>query len=201
MAGDVMMEATKVMAKRRKQGPTHEAGSRNVYADLGFADADEMLIKAQLVSKTSLASWAERLGLGPELKIGVGEERSGGRAKPSLLADAVEALIGALYSGHHLTERAGQTDGSRGEQGVEVQQGIAEQSAASRLRRGGAGRDRLGDCDQLASQQPTGGSKDRSAQNLATRNALPHETNPFVESLPGVNPAAACSDADARRAT
>ena len=41
------------MAKRRKQAPTLEVGSRNVYADLGFADADEMLVKAQLVSKVS----------------------------------------------------------------------------------------------------------------------------------------------------
>jgi len=41
------------MAKRRKQVPTPEVGSRNVYADLGFADADEMLVKAQLVSKIS----------------------------------------------------------------------------------------------------------------------------------------------------
>jgi len=41
------------MAKRRKQTPAVEVGSRNVYADLGFADADEMLVKAQLVSKIS----------------------------------------------------------------------------------------------------------------------------------------------------
>ena len=41
------------MVKRRKPGPTLGGGSRNVYADLGFADADEMLVKAQLVSKIS----------------------------------------------------------------------------------------------------------------------------------------------------
>jgi ribonuclease III len=54
-------------------------------------------IKAQLVSRTSLARHAERLELGGELKIGVGEDRSGGRAKPSLLADSMEALFGAVY--------------------------------------------------------------------------------------------------------
>jgi predicted XRE-type DNA-binding protein len=41
------------MAKRRKSTPSVEVGSRNVYADLGFVDADEMLVKAQLVSKIS----------------------------------------------------------------------------------------------------------------------------------------------------
>jgi ribonuclease-3 len=54
-------------------------------------------LKAQLVSKTSLANWAEQLELGPELKVGVGEERSGGRAKANLLADSLEALFGAIY--------------------------------------------------------------------------------------------------------
>jgi ribonuclease III len=54
-------------------------------------------LKAQLVSRTSLANWAEQLELGPELKIGVGEERSGGRTKANLLADSLEALFGAIY--------------------------------------------------------------------------------------------------------
>lgn len=54
-------------------------------------------IKAQLVSRASLAQHAERLKLGPELRIGIGEERSGGRTKPSLLADSLEALFGAIY--------------------------------------------------------------------------------------------------------
>jgi ribonuclease-3 len=54
-------------------------------------------LKAQLVSRTSLALYAERLELGPELRIGVGEERSGGRTKASLLADSMEAIFGAIY--------------------------------------------------------------------------------------------------------
>lgn len=41
------------MAKRRKRTAPVEVGTRNVYADLGFSDADEMLVKAQLVSKIS----------------------------------------------------------------------------------------------------------------------------------------------------
>jgi ribonuclease III len=54
-------------------------------------------LKAQLVSRPALASHAERLELGPALRIGVGEERSGGRTKASLLADSMEAVFGALY--------------------------------------------------------------------------------------------------------
>ena len=54
-------------------------------------------MKAQLVSRTSLAQHAERLALGPALRIGVGEERSGGRTKASLLADSMEAIFGAIY--------------------------------------------------------------------------------------------------------
>ena len=54
-------------------------------------------LKAQLVSRAFLARHAEGMELGAALKIGVGEERSGGRTKASLLADSMEAVIGALY--------------------------------------------------------------------------------------------------------
>jgi len=53
--------------------------------------------KGFLVSRPVLAGRAEELGLGEALRLGVGEERSGGREKASLLADALEALIGAVY--------------------------------------------------------------------------------------------------------
>jgi ribonuclease-3 len=54
-------------------------------------------LKAQLVSRPALARHAEEMELGPALKIGVGEDRSGGRTKASLLADSMEAVFGALY--------------------------------------------------------------------------------------------------------
>jgi ribonuclease-3 len=53
--------------------------------------------KAQLVSRDSLARYAQELELGPVLRIGVGEDRSGGRTKASLLADSMEAVFGAVY--------------------------------------------------------------------------------------------------------
>ena len=55
------------------------------------------LEKAYLISEPVLARHGAEADLGPLLRLGVGEERSGGRNKPSLLADAVEALLGALY--------------------------------------------------------------------------------------------------------
>ena len=54
-------------------------------------------LKAQVVSAPFLVRHAREIGLGEVLRLGVGEERSGGRAKRSLLADAMEALIGAVY--------------------------------------------------------------------------------------------------------
>lgn len=53
--------------------------------------------KSVLVSERSLADHAAALELGKVLRLGVGEERSGGREKPSLLADALEAVFGALW--------------------------------------------------------------------------------------------------------
>lgn len=54
-------------------------------------------LKSRLVSEPVLAQAARSLGLGEHLKLGVGEDRSGGRDKPSLLADAMEAVIGAVF--------------------------------------------------------------------------------------------------------
>lgn len=54
-------------------------------------------LKAHLVSAAHLAVVAARLNLGDYLIMGRGEELSGGRAKPALLVNALEALIAALY--------------------------------------------------------------------------------------------------------
>jgi len=54
-------------------------------------------LKAQVVSEASLAQVARRLGLGEHLKLGRGEDRSKGREKDSLLADALEAVLAAVH--------------------------------------------------------------------------------------------------------
>lgn len=53
--------------------------------------------RSALVKTTSLAAVAERIGLGEQLKMSKGEEATGGRSNPSLLADTFEAVLGALY--------------------------------------------------------------------------------------------------------
>ncbi|MFD1722472.1 ribonuclease III [Amnibacterium endophyticum] len=53
--------------------------------------------RAGLVSTVALAVVARRLDLGPHLRLGRGEVRTGGAGKASILADAVEALIGAAF--------------------------------------------------------------------------------------------------------
>jgi ribonuclease-3 len=55
------------------------------------------LVRAQAVRKAALAAAARALGVGAWLRLGHGEAASGGRDKDSLLADAFEALLGALY--------------------------------------------------------------------------------------------------------
>lgn len=54
-------------------------------------------VRAAVVSAAALAGVAEDLGLGAALRLGRGEDASGGREKPSILADATEAVIGAVY--------------------------------------------------------------------------------------------------------
>lgn len=53
--------------------------------------------RAQVVSEQGLADVAVSLSLGNWLLLGRGEERSGGRSKPSLLADAFEAIVAAVF--------------------------------------------------------------------------------------------------------
>lgn len=65
-----------------------------------FAGSDEgdlTRVRAHLVREDSLHQAALALGLPPLLRMSEGETRSGGAQRPSMLADAVEALIGATY--------------------------------------------------------------------------------------------------------
>lgn len=54
-------------------------------------------IRAEVVSEKGLSIIARSLDLGEGLRLGKGEQKSGGRDKSSLLADALEALLGAIY--------------------------------------------------------------------------------------------------------
>ncbi len=54
-------------------------------------------IRASLVNKDTLCRLARTLDLGNAIRLGEGELRSGGAARPSILADALEALLGAIF--------------------------------------------------------------------------------------------------------
>ncbi len=63
----------------------------------GEVEGDLARRHAVLVSRDSLAAIAIEMGLGAHLRLARGEEGSGGRRNPGVLADALEAVIGALY--------------------------------------------------------------------------------------------------------
>jgi len=78
-------------------------------AVLGLVVADRLLdnedltegemakVRSAVVNEAALASVAADIGLGSQLLLGKGEEASGGRGKASILADAMEAVLGAVY--------------------------------------------------------------------------------------------------------
>jgi ribonuclease-3 len=63
----------------------------------GLAEGQMAPARAQVVSAAALGDVATEIGLGAGLLVGRGEERSGGREKHSILADALEAVIGAVW--------------------------------------------------------------------------------------------------------
>lgn len=65
------------------------------YPDL--AEGDLAKLRAALVSTRALARIARELDVGPHISLGAGETRTGGQDKDSILADTMEALIGAAY--------------------------------------------------------------------------------------------------------
>ena len=65
-----------------------------------FSSATEgqlTVLRAMVVRDESLARVASRLGVGPLLLLGQGEEATGGRTRPSNLAAALEAIVGAMF--------------------------------------------------------------------------------------------------------
>ncbi|MDB5810432.1 MAG: rnc [Betaproteobacteria bacterium] len=62
-----------------------------------LAEGDLSRLRASLVNQQSLYEIAQQIELGGELLLGEGELKSGGAQRPSILADAIEALIGATF--------------------------------------------------------------------------------------------------------
>ena len=68
-----------------------------------FAEGKLTSLRSKLVCERSLAKIGRKLGLGQRLLMSRGEEKSGGREKPALLANTFEALLGAIYLDQGLT--------------------------------------------------------------------------------------------------
>ena len=77
-----------------------------LYKNLDNPEGDLAKIKSTVVSEKTLAEVAHRLQIDKLLILGHGEEKSGGREKPAILADCMEAIIGAYYldSGYKCAE-------------------------------------------------------------------------------------------------
>jgi ribonuclease-3 len=60
-------------------------------------EGDLSRLRARLVRQEALHQLAQDLGLGEHLRLGEGELKSGGSTRPSILADAFEALVGAIF--------------------------------------------------------------------------------------------------------
>jgi ribonuclease-3 len=65
-----------------------------------LAEGEMARLRASVVNTVALADIARSLGLGSHIRLGKGEESSGGRDKSSLLADTFEALVGAVRMGN-----------------------------------------------------------------------------------------------------
>lgn len=63
----------------------------------GLPEGELAKVRASVVNAAALAQVAGSLRLGQALRLGKGEDASGGRQKPSILADALEAVIGGIY--------------------------------------------------------------------------------------------------------
>lgn len=78
-----------------------------LYRNLNAPEGDLSKIKSAVVSEKALAPVALTFGIDRLLILGKGEEKTGGRTKPAILADCMEAIIGAYYldSGFEKTEK------------------------------------------------------------------------------------------------
>jgi ribonuclease III len=96
------------------------------YPDVTEGELSRM--KHRLVSTPTLAKASERLGIGQFMRVGIGEEKSGGRRKRALLADAFEAVLAAIFLDGGLTAA---TDFIHHALGDELERADPESAAAA----------------------------------------------------------------------
>jgi ribonuclease-3 len=101
-----------------------------------FPDANEgelSRLRARLVNRDALAELARTLDLGSYLRLGAGELRSGGHARDSILADALEALFAAVYLDGGLEAASALLDRLAGERLAALSPASQHKDAKTRL--------------------------------------------------------------------
>jgi len=149
-------------------------------------------LRALLVNEDSLARVARAAGLGELLLLGRGEELTGGREKSSVLADALEAVIGAVYLGGGLPRVMDLVDRHFGEALAGVAEGrngldhktLLQEGAQERLRlapryrvvaESGPDHDKTFEVEVLIGEEPyarASGKSKKEAEQQAARRAL-----------------------------
>jgi len=97
------------------------------------SEGDLSRLRASLVNERSLAEVARTLDLGACLRLGRGEELSGGRDKDSLLSDVYEAVLGAVYLDHGLAASEALVSAHLGARIVEAEVGLADRDYKTAL--------------------------------------------------------------------
>lgn len=120
-------------------------------------------VRAAVVNAGALAEVAEELELGRALLLGKGEDSSGGREKPSILADAMEAVIGAVYLDGGWEAAAGLVMDLLGERIIEAAAGPGGHDYKTRLQEMAARR-----FDQLPRYDVVGEGPDHARHFSAT---------------------------------
>lgn len=177
-----------------------------------FAEGTMTKLRSRLVSREALFGYATEIELGKFLLIGKGEESSGGRRRPSTLADAFEALVGAIYLDSGLDdarrfvltccrekmERIAASPIEKNPKGElqEILQGISQRSPSYEIvKSSGPDHKRRFVSDVLWENKTLGrgeGSSKKEAEAEAARNALAQRLweegagapNPVVPNLP-----------------
>jgi len=102
-------------------------------AETNFSEGRLAKLRAAVVNARALADVAREIGLGQHIKLGRGEETTGGRDKASILSDTVEAVIGAIYLDTDLERVRSLLLGWYASRLGEIKPGIANKDPKTRL--------------------------------------------------------------------
>lgn len=161
-----------------------------LHGDWELTEGEMSKVRAAVVNEATLAHVARTIGVGPALRLSRGEDGTGGREKAPILADAMEALIGAVYLdaglsaaqrvvlyhwGSVIRQRA-EVPGER-DYKTRLQEVLAREGTSPEYRVDGTGPDhaRSFTAEVVVGERPLGrgaGSSKKRAEQAAARSAL-----------------------------